>query len=130
MLVLDYAALADYATDRGGAVTACGLGINQLTVAQVPASHPQLFLVAQLRDDDMSQPRRSVQVRLQDPQGAILTELNGQLQFSQVNPQQVVARIVLGFYSVQFPRYGEYQFTVQIDSQSLVNLALSVVAPS
>ena len=130
MLVLDYAALADYATDRGGAVTACGLGINQLTVAQVPASHAQLFLVAQLRDDDLSRPRRSVQVRLQDPQASVLTELNGQLQFTQVNAQQAVARIVLGFYSVQFPGYGEYQFIVQIDGQSLVNLSLSVVPPS
>ncbi|MFN8611877.1 MAG: hypothetical protein U0931_30310 [Vulcanimicrobiota bacterium] len=129
MLKVDYAALADYATDRGGAVTACGLGINQLTVAQVPTTHPQLFLVAQLRDEDVSRERRSVHVRLEDPNGISLSELKGAIQFTAIGPRQAVARIVLGFYSVQFPAYGDYRFSVQIEQEELISLVFTVSRP-
>ncbi|MBS2034617.1 hypothetical protein JST97_06510 [bacterium] len=130
MLKVDYAALADYATDRGGAVTACGLGINQLTVAQVPTTHPQLFLVAQLRDSDISRERRSVHVRLDDPHGVSLSELNGQILFTAIDARQAVARIVLGFYSVQFPGYGDYRFSVRIEQEDLISLVFSVARPA
>lgn len=130
MIKVDYAALADYATDRGGAVTACGLGINQLTVAQVPTTHPQLFLVAQLRDSDVTRERRSVHVRLDDPNGISLSELNGHIQFTTTDPGQAVARIVLGFYSVQFPGYGHYRFSVRIEQEELISLVFSVSRPS
>lgn len=127
MLKVDYAALADYATDRGGAVTACGLGINRLTVAQVPTTHPQLFLVAQLRGESAGQ--RTVQVALLDPQGQPMSQLNGNLQFARVDAHSSVARIVLGFYSLQFPRYGDYQFQVAVDQQPLITLTFAVSAP-
>ena len=129
MLKVDYAALADYATDRGGAVTACGLGINQLTVSQVPTSHPQLFLVAQLRDDQLEPARRSVHVRLNDPDGSSLSELKGLIQFTPVKPDEAVARIVLGFYSIQFPRFGDYSFSVAIENRQVVLLTFSVGQP-
>lgn len=126
MLHIEYAALADYATDRGGAVTACGLGINRLTVRQVPTTHPQIFLVAQLREDLGETAFRKVKVTLSDPGGNHLSELNGNLQFAAIDSKERVARIVLGFYSVQFPRYGDYLFQVDVDTQPVIALKFSV----
>ncbi len=128
-MIVDYAALADYATDRGGAVTACGLGINRLTVKQVPVSHPQLFLVAQMRDNLERVGNCPVQVSLKSPQGEILTQIHGQLQFSATDDQESVGRIVLGFYSVQFPTYGTYEFRVNVAKDETILLPFQVRPP-
>ncbi len=128
-MIVDYAALADYASDRGGAVVACGLGINRLSVKQVPISHPQVFLVAQLRDEVGTSEVRKVRVGLMDPAGGCLSEINGSLHFTATGEGDRVGRIVLGFYSVQFPRYGTYLFQVAVEPDCSLTLPFHVRPP-
>jgi len=127
--LVDYAALCDYASDRGGAVVACGLGINRLTVAQVPSSHPQLFLVAQVRQPGGAAERRQVSVSLLDPNQEPLSEISGALQFAATGEGEAVGRIVLGFYSVQFNRYGTYRFLVKVQDGCEIALPFHVRPP-
>ena len=46
---LEFAFLSDFAEESGGKLHALGIGVDTIHAAEVPARHPQLTMVAQIR---------------------------------------------------------------------------------
>jgi hypothetical protein len=122
----DYAFLSDFASDRAGYVTAVGVGIDSLVAPQVPATHPHIFLVAQLRCHIKEVGVKQMKIRLIDA----LIEQSGQATFGKPERGEfAVARLVLGFYLLTFQQYGSLNFIIEVEGKELARLPFQVLAP-
>lgn len=127
-MTCDYAFLCDYAADRGGHVTAVGIGFGQIMARQLPAAHPQFFLVAQVRATAQELGTKQLALRLVDDEGQQILGQEGTVTFAPVEGGgDSIARLVVGFYLVNFPRFGVYTFQLLIDNQELSRQQFHVV---
>ena len=130
MITCDFAFLADFAAERGGFITAHGLGVDNLIAPQVPISHPHLYLVAQFRCPASETGTKTLNLRLLDETGTVILDQTGQANFQ---PPTVgtssVTRLVMGFHMLAFNAYGTNQFFVDLDGQTLAQLPFRISPP-
>ena len=125
------AVLADYAN-----VTAEGklniLGIfDRINLVQVPAVHPQMHLVLRLEARAAERDRvHRVEIRLHDPQGATIFDLNGEIVPHGDGAQPLTTNQILTLNNLQLEKIGEYTFVVMIinDVKTEIPLAVEFVA--
>lgn len=126
----DYAFLSDFASDRAGYVAAVGVGIDSLVAPQMPATHPHIFLVAQLRCHASEIGVKQMKIRLIDAQNNAVIEQSGQATFGKPDRGEYsVARLVLGFYMLTFQQYGSFNFTIEVEGKELARMPFQVLNP-
>ncbi|GMU57962.1 MAG: hypothetical protein AMXMBFR33_71080 [Candidatus Xenobia bacterium] len=122
---VDFAFLCDYA-DASNKIFASGIGIDTILARQVPVRHPQLFVVVQVRAP--SETERKLEIRLKAPGGATLINQIGTLRFTrQLNGKLGLARFSMGFYSLELPGFGEYQFEILVQGEPPIQLAFQLL---
>jgi hypothetical protein len=128
MVTCDFAFLADFAAERGGFITAHGVGIDSLMAATLPASHPHLYLVIQFRCPVKELGSKNLVLRLHDDKGQVVLEQTGQANFQPpAYGDSSVARLVLGFHMVMFKTFGTSVFSVELDGKKMASLPFHVL---
>ena len=121
------AVLADYAN-----VTAEGklniLGIfDRINVGQLPAVHPQMHLVLRLEAHASERDRsHKVEIRLHDPEGTTIFEVNGDIVPHGEGAQPVSTNQILTLNNLQLQKIGAYNFVVFINNDLKSELPLHV----
>ena len=115
---VEYAFLCDYA-DSGNKLTAVGIGIDSVHVADVPVVHSQMFAVLALRFTlNETQRTKAFEMHVQDADAKdIIPPLSGQMNIPA--PADGMSyrthRIVSGLYGMKLERVGDYQVSWLID---------------
>jgi hypothetical protein len=126
-MTVDFAFLCDYA-DATGKVNCIGVGVDSIFAPGVPVRHPQFFVVVQIRSSVVEAGMREFTICLIDEDGRGMIEQKGQFELGRpVGSTDAVARLVMGFYAVEFPRYGNYSFHIAVDRNELVRIPLHVL---
>lgn len=121
------AVLADYAN-----VTAEGklniLGIfDRINLVQVPAVHPQMHLVLRLEAHPAERDRaQKIEIRLQDPQGTTIFDVNGEIVPHGETAQPVATNQILTLNNLQLEKIGAYNFVIFINGDLKSQLPLHV----
>jgi hypothetical protein len=121
------AVLADYAN-----VTAEGklniLGIfDRINLTQVPAVHPQMHLVLRLEAHAAERERaHKVEIRLHDPDGATIFEVNGDIVPHGDGVQPLSTNQILTLNNLQLQKIGSYNFVIFINNDLKSELPLHV----
>ena len=117
---LRIAALADYTniTDNGKLNI---LGIfSQLHAASVPAVHPQMQFVVQFAFEPIETGEKTIRIVLQDEDGNELLAMQGNLTIPTPNtPDPVVVNQILVLQNVTFPHFGNYEFVIEVDGETI-----------
>ena len=109
---VEYAFLCDYA-DTGNKLTAVGIGIDSVYVADVPVVHAQMFAVLALKfTPNETQRIKTFEMHMQDADAKdIIPPISGQINIPA--PADGMSyrthRIVSGLYSVKLEHVGDYQ---------------------
>ena len=130
---VEYAFLCDYA-DSGSKLTAVGIGIDSIYVADVPVIHSQMFAVLALKFT-LNETRRTkaFEMHMQDADAKdIIPPLSRQLNIPA--PADGMGyrtqRIVSGLYSIKLERIGDYQASWLIDGTEVHAVHFRVVKRS
>ncbi len=117
---LRIAALADYTniTDNGKLNI---LGIfSQIHAANVPAVHPQMQFVVQFAFEPIETGDKTIRIVLQDEDGNELLAMQGNLTIPKPNtPDPVVVNQILVLQNVTFPHFGNYEFVIEVDGETI-----------
>ena len=128
---VDFAFICDYAEARDK-VNALGIGFERIFAQKVPAKHPHFSLVVQLKFTRTEAGSKDVQVHLTDADGTdIIPAINGKIVVNVPPPGTLesTTRLVMEFANVEFKDYGEYSVRVNIATQEVVSIPLTVSAP-
>jgi len=122
------AVLADYAN-----VTAEGklniLGIfDRINVSELPAVHPQMQFIIRIEAHPAERDRvHSIEVRLHDPDGQTVFELNGEMVPRGGGAgQTIAANQITTINNLELKKTGEYSFVVFIDNDLKTEVPLTV----
>ena len=127
---LDFAFICDYA-EVAGKISALGVGFDTIYAANIPAKHPQFFLVMQLRASVTEAGDKGLEVHLIDEDGADIIPA-ARARFAIQRPSQgtqSIGRVALALRNVEFPRYGSYSLHALIDGHEIVEVPLRVSPP-
>jgi hypothetical protein len=117
---LRIAALADYTniTDNGKLNI---LGIfSQIHASAVPAVHQQMQLVVQFAFDPIETGEKSIRIVLQDEDAKPLLTTEGKIYIQAPNsPDPVIVNQILILNNVSFPHFGNYEFVIEVDGETL-----------
>ena len=117
---LRIAALADYTniTDNGKLNI---LGIfSQIHASTVPATHPQMQFVVQFAFEPVETGEKAIRIALQDDDGNELLAMEGKLSLPRpASADPVVVNQILVLQNVVFPRYGSYEFVIEVDGETI-----------
>ncbi len=123
------AALADYTN-----VTAEGklniLGIfSQLYAPGVPARHPSMQFVVQFAFEPTETGEKNIRIALQDADGVQVLSLQSSLMIQAApGPDPVVVNQVLVLQDVVFPKFGSYEFAIELDGEPMpLKIPLDVI---
>lgn len=123
------AALADYTN-----ITAENklniLGIfSQLYAPGVPARHPSMQLVVQFAFEPSETGKKRIKILLQDADGGQVLSLETPMEVPPApGPDPVVLNQVLVLQDVIFPRFGSYEFAIELNGEPMpVRIPLDVV---
>ena len=109
--------VADYANSTvDGKLYIMGV-FSRISAPQFPVVHPELFVVVQLRASRHEYNRRfKLDIKLLDEDAAQIVGLtiNGQVPQGE-RGQAVTLNHIVRMNSVQFPRAGDYEFSLLID---------------
>jgi hypothetical protein len=113
-------------------VHALGIGLDTITAAQVPATHPLLTVVVQLRYSVTEAGSKPLSVRLIDADGRdVVNAVNGDVMFpSPEGARFGTARLIVAFGGVNFGAYGDYAVHVAVSGSEVADLPLGVRAPA
>jgi hypothetical protein len=130
---VNLAVLADYANVTGdGKLNILGI-FDRINLMQVPAVHPQMHLVLRLEAHPAEQDRaHAVEIRLQDPYGAVIFEVKGEIVPHGEPGTAVSTNQILTLNNLQLEKIGDYVFVVLIngDVKTEIPLAVEFVAMS
>ena len=121
------AVLADYANVTGdGKLNILGI-FDRINLLQIPAVHPQMHLVLRIEAHPSELNRTyAVEIRLQDPAGAIIFEVKGEI-VPRGEPGQIVStNQILTLNNLQLEKIGEYTFVVMINNEVKTQIPLAV----
>ena len=114
------AALADYTnvTDNGKLNI---LGIfSQIHAPDVPAMHPLMQFVLQFAFEPLETGEKSIRVALQDADGQELLSMEGRLDIPRPeSADPVVVNQILVLQNVVFPQFGNYEFVIEVDGETV-----------
>jgi hypothetical protein len=116
------AVLCDHAlVGQDGKVSLLGIFRN-ISVSDLPAQHPRMFLVAVLGVD---QGPHAVVVRLLDPEGKPGMPNPPEMAVHSSGPAQDV-NVVVELNNLSFGTYGNYRFDIEIDGRTVGALPVSI----
>jgi hypothetical protein len=121
--------LADCANvSREGKLNILGI-FDRLHSQKVPAVHPQMHLVLSFEADRAdAEKTHALAIDLIDADGTRLFSLSGELRFGTPPPgEQVRVNQVVQLNSLQFPRFGTYEFKIVVNNEVRRSVPLSVV---
>ena len=121
------AVLADYANETGdGKLNILGI-FDRINLLQIPAVHPQMHLVLRIEAHPSELNRTyAVEIRLQDPAGAIIFEVKGEI-VPRGEPGQIVStNQILTLNNLQLEKIGEYTFVVMVNNEVKTQIPLAV----
>ena len=121
------AVLADYANVTGdGKLNILGI-FDRINLLQIPAVHPQMHLVLRIEAHPSELNRTyAVEIRLQDPAGAIIFEVKGEI-VPRGEPGQIVStNQILTLNNLQLEKIGEYTFVVMVNNEVKTQIPLAV----
>jgi len=123
------AALADYTnvTDSGKLNI---LGIfSQIHAASVPAVHPLMQFVVQFAFDPVETGDKQIRIVLQDEDARELLAMEGHLNIPKPNTADpVVVNQILVLQNVVFPHFGNYEFVIEVDGETIpANIPLDIL---
>ena len=121
------AVLADYANVTGdGKLNILGI-FDRINIGQLPAVHPQMHLVLRLEAHPSERDRaHKVEIRLQDPEGATIFDVNGDIVPHGDGGQPVSTNQILTLNNLQLEKIGAYNFVVFINNDLKSELPLHV----
>lgn len=110
------AVVADHANvSAEGKLNIMGI-FDRIVVSSVPAVHPQMHLVVRLEAHPAERDRvHTVEVRLHDPDGQAVFELNGEVVPQGLPGEAITANQIIGINNLVLARTGEYVFVVFVD---------------
>lgn len=128
---LDFAFLCDSAQESGGKVHALGIGLDTVHTPQVPATHPLLTVVIQLRYSVAEAGDKALSVRLIDADGRdVVNAVNHTVPFpTPEGARSNTARLIVAFGGVNFTAYGDYAVHVAVNGAEVADLPLAVARP-
>jgi hypothetical protein len=130
-MFVDFAFICDYAEAKDK-VNALGIGFDRIYAPKVPVKHPHFSIVVQLKFTRTEAGPKPIQIHLTDADGAeVIPPINGQINVN-VPPPGVLestTRMVMEFAGVEFKNYGDYSIRVDIATQEMVSIPLSIVQP-
>lgn len=124
---IDFAFICDYA-EIGNKINALGIGFDTIHVQQIP----HFYLVAQIRASVAEVGDKQIEIRLIDADGVdVIPPVSGSFNIPRSPPgaTESLARIVIGFNNVQFPRFTQYSLHVVIQGREMVRIPLRVMQP-
>lgn len=127
---VDFAFLCDYA-EVGPKINALGIGFDTIIAPQVPATHPLLHVVVQLRLSVGEAGQKNLEVNLIDEDGKEVVPPTKQ-SFNVPKPvagAESIGRLALAFQNIKFPQYGSYSIHVAIDGHEVKRLSIKVRPP-
>lgn len=99
------------------------LGIfRNISVSDLPAQHPRMFLVAVL---GLDQGQHAVVVRLLDPEGAPAMPHPPEMTVHSSGAGQDV-NVVVELNNLSFSSYGTYRFDLEVDGRTITALPVSI----
>jgi Family of unknown function (DUF6941) len=117
---LRIAALADYTniTDNGKLNI---LGIfSQIHAVNVPATHPQMQFVVQFAFEPIETGDKAIRIALQDADGNELLAMEGTLNLPHpATADPIVVNQIVVLQNVVFPHYGNYEFVIEVDGETV-----------
>jgi len=128
---VDYAFICDFAAGRDK-INAIGIGFDRIYAQKMPARHPHFCVVVQLKFNRTEAGRKDVQIHLIDADGVdVIPPIKGGLEIkpSPDTGLESTARLVMEFGNVEFKHYGDYSVRVNIATQQVVSIPLSLVEP-
>jgi len=127
---LRYSLLADFANaTQEGKLNIMGI-FDHLYAVSFPAVHRQLFLITSIETDpDDEDQTREINIQMINADGAVLTELKGQVNFSR--GKQIFNQVHI-FQDLRFEAPGAYQFNVFFEGHMVktLDLELQFLPPS
>lgn len=128
---IDFSFICDYA-EAGAKINAIGIGFDTLLTPEVPSPPRNFFVVAQVRASIAEAGDKALSIRLIDADGVdVMPAIEGSINVP-VPPSgatETLSRIVIGFNSVQFPRYSMYAVHIVIQGTEMVRIPLRVAQP-
>ena len=128
---VEFAFLCDSAEESGGKIHALGIGFDSILASSVPAVHPLLTVVAQLRYSVAEAGSKALAIRAVDADGQnIVNPIDRDIEFP-MPPRHPTntARLIIALNAVQFSSYGDYSVHVAINGSEIARLPLTVVQP-
>jgi len=128
---VDYAFICDYAEAKDK-VNALGIGFERIYAKNVPVKHPHFSVVVQMKFTRTEAGPKAIQIHLTDADGTdIIPPINGQITVNAPPPGVLegTTRMVMEFAGVEFKNYGDYAVRVNLATQEVVSIPLSVVSP-
>ena len=121
------AVLADYANVTGeGKLNILGI-FDRINLVQVPSVHPQMHLVLRLEAHPSERERaHSIEIRLHDPEGATIFEVNGDIVPHGEGTQPIATNQILTLNNLQLEKIGAYNFVIFINNDLKSELPLHV----
>jgi hypothetical protein len=115
------AALCDHAiVGQDGKLSMLGIFRN-ISVSQLPAQHPRMFLVAVLA---LEPGPHNVVVRLVRPDGAAAMAEDPHIQVHSVPGQDV--NVIVELNNLGFSSYGTHHFDVDVDGSTIESLPVAI----
>jgi Family of unknown function (DUF6941) len=124
-----FAFLCDAAQESGGKVHALGVGIDRLSLSELPSRVARFVVVIQLSYLPDEAGTKLFTVRAIDADGNdVLPPVNGEMPFREV-PDVVSAtmNVIVNLDGVTFARFGPHEISVAIDGNRVATLPLEVV---
>jgi hypothetical protein len=128
---VDYAFICDYAEAKDK-VNALGIGFERIFAPKVPVKHLHFSIVVQLKFTRTEAGNKDVQVHLTDADGTdVIPAINGQITVNAPPPGilESATRLVMEFGNVEFKSYGDYAVRVNVATQEVVSIPISVTPP-
>jgi hypothetical protein len=126
-MLVKLAVVADHANvSSEGKLNILGI-FDRIVVSNLPAVHPQMHLVVRLEAHPSERDRaHSVEVRLHDPDGQTIFELNGEVVPQGPVGEPIAANQVIGISNLVFAKTGEHVFVIFVDHDLKAELPLVV----
>ncbi len=129
---LEFAFLSDFAEESGGKLHALGIGVDTIHAAEVPARHPLLTMVAQLRYSVAEAGTHRLQISGYDADGQeIIDRIDGEMSLPPITGGTGgTARVLVNLVGVNFPGYGDHSFHLVINGAEVSRASVRVAPPA
>ncbi|MFC2068879.1 DUF6941 family protein [Chloroflexota bacterium] len=128
---IDFGFICDFA-DSTGKLSAIGIGFDRIIAPNLPKRHPHFSVVIQIRFSSTETGNKPIDIHLIDADGIeVIPPIKGSLD---VKPApagilETSARLVMEFANVEFKNYGNYCVKVNMNTQEIMSIPITVAQP-